>query len=134
MLGTAKLRHRKSIPSAEFTIVSNEIQYIVIPNSKLAGPRRSASQWINRHRKTTPTAHPLRSTRDLRKTGISLNKSGRNAPMNLRSDFRTAVTIMNRLHRESGEERPEPIPFHQYQRWHSSSSFFFCQLFVVAVG
>ena len=52
---------------------------------------------------------------------ISLNKSGRNAPMKLRSDFRTAATIMNRLHRESGEERPEPIPFHQYQKWHSSS-------------
>ena len=49
---------------------------------------------------------------------ISLNKSGRNAPMKLRSDFREAVTIMNRLHRESGEERPEPIPFYQYQRWH----------------
>ena len=31
---------------------------------------------------------------------ISLNKSGRNAPMKLRSDFREAVTIMNRLHRE----------------------------------
>ena len=53
---------------------------------------------------------------------ISLNKSGRNAPMKLQSDFRTAVTIMNHLHRESGEERPEPIPYHQYQRWHSSSS------------
>ena len=52
---------------------------------------------------------------------ISLNKSGRNAPMKLRSDFRTAVTMMNRLHRESGEERPAPIPFHQYKRWHSSS-------------
>ena len=35
---------------------------------------------------------------------ISLNKSGRNAPMKLRSDFRTAVTIKNRLHRKSGEE------------------------------
>ena len=53
---------------------------------------------------------------------ISLNKSGRNAPMKLRSDFREAVTTMNRLHRESGEDRPERIPFHQYQRWHSSSS------------
>ena len=53
---------------------------------------------------------------------ISLNESGRYAPMKLRSDFREAVTIMRRLHRESGEERPEPIPFHQYQRWHSSSS------------
>ena len=53
---------------------------------------------------------------------FSMNKSGRNVPMRLRSDFRTAFTIMNRLHRESGEERPEPIPFHQYQRWRSSSS------------
>ena len=52
----------------------------------------------------------------------TLNKSGKNAPMRLRSDFRTAVTIMNRLHQESGEERAEPIPFQQYQRWHPSSS------------
>ena len=27
--------------------------------------------------------------------------------MRLRSDFRTAVTMMNRLHRESGEERDQ---------------------------
>ena len=31
--------------------------------------------------------------------------------MRLRSDFRAAVTIMNRVHRESGEERAEPILF-----------------------
>ena len=53
---------------------------------------------------------------------LTLNKSGKNAPMRLRSDFRVAVTIKNRLHRESGEERAEPIPFQQYQRWHPSSS------------
>ena len=53
---------------------------------------------------------------------ITLNKSGRNAPMNLRSDFREALTDMHRLHRGSGEERPEPLPLYQYQRWHSSSS------------
>ena len=52
---------------------------------------------------------------------ITLNKSGRNAPMKLRSDFREALTNMQRLHRESGQERPEPIPLYQYQRWHSSS-------------
>ena len=40
-------------------------------NSKLAGPRRSASQRINWHRKTIPIAHPLRSSRDVRKTGKS---------------------------------------------------------------
>ena len=53
---------------------------------------------------------------------ITLNKSGRNAPMKLRSDFREALTNMHRLRRESGEERPEPIPLYQFQRWHSSSS------------
>ena len=53
---------------------------------------------------------------------FTLNKTGRNAPMKLRSDFREALTKMHRLHRESGEERPEPIPLYQYQRWHSSSS------------
>ena len=42
--------------------------------------------------------------------------------MKLRSDFREAVTSMHRLHRESGETRPEPIDLYQYQRWHSSSS------------
>ena len=53
---------------------------------------------------------------------ISLNTSGRNAPMKLRSDFSEAVTQLHRLHRESGEERPAPIPFYQYQKWLSSSS------------
>ena len=40
--------------------------------------------------------------------------------MRLRSDFRAAVSIKNRLHRESGEEVAEPIS-PQYRRWHSSS-------------
>ena len=53
---------------------------------------------------------------------LKLNKSDKNAPMRLRSDFRTTVTVMNRLHRESGEERAEPIPFQQYQSWHPSFS------------
>ena len=55
---------------------------------------------------------------------ITLNKSGRNAPVKLRPDFREALTNMHRLHRESGGERPEPIHLSQYQRWHSSSSSF----------
>ena len=76
VLGTAKLRHRKSIlwPTTrgrdvskrimrEFTIFSNEIQFFVIRNSKLAGPRRSASQWTSWHRKISLIAHQLRSLR-----------------------------------------------------------------------
>ena len=53
---------------------------------------------------------------------LTLNKSGKNAPMRLRSDFQAAVTIMNRPHREPGEERAEPTLFRQYHRRHPSSS------------
>ena len=35
---------------------------------------------------------------------LTLNKSGNNAPMRLRPDFRAAVSLKNQLHRESGEE------------------------------
>ena len=58
VLGTAKLRHKKSISwltmrggdvsnriMMDFTIVSYETQYIVACNAKLAGPRKSASKW-----------------------------------------------------------------------------------------
>ena len=34
---------------------------------------------------------------------LTLKKSGKNAPMRLRPDFRAAVSLKNRLHRESGE-------------------------------
>ena len=57
---------------------------------------------------------------------LTLNKSGKNASIRLRSDFRAAVTIMNRLHRESGKERAEPAPFQQYQRRHPSFSSSSC--------
>ena len=53
---------------------------------------------------------------------LTLNKSGKNAPMRLRSDFRAAVSLKNRLHRESGEQVAEPTSPHQYRRWHSPSS------------
>ena len=53
---------------------------------------------------------------------LTLNKSGKNGPMRLRSDFRAAVSIKNRLHHESGEQVEEPISPEQYRRWHPSSS------------
>ena len=53
---------------------------------------------------------------------ISLNTSGRNEPMKLRSNFSEALTKLHRLHHESGEERLALIPLWQYQKWHPSSS------------
>ena len=66
-----------------------------------------SSEEFERYKKTWP---------------ISLNTSGRNAPMKLRTYFSEALTKMHRLHRESGEERFAPILLYQYQKWHSSSS------------
>ena len=51
---------------------------------------------------------------------LTLNKSGKNAPMPLRPDFRAAVSLKNRLHREFGEQVAEPISPAPYRRWHSS--------------
>ena len=68
-------------------------------NSKLAGPKRSASQWMNWHKKTH-TACPKKNIGDIINIGIS---HWTNRAKIHRWDFRTATTTMNRLHRESGE-------------------------------
>ena len=56
---------------------------------------------------------------------ISLNISGRNEPMKLRSDFNEALTKLHRHHQESGEEQLRPGSFWKNQRWHPSSNFIF---------
>ena len=53
---------------------------------------------------------------------LTLNKSGKNGPMKLRSDFGAAVSMKNRLHHESGEQVEEPIHPDQCSIWHPSSS------------
>ena len=107
----------------EFTIVSNEIQKIVFSQLEIGWTEEKCIE-LDKLAQEDHSYCPSSGEYDryLKNWSFSLNKSGKNAPMRLRSDFRTAVTRMNRLHRESGEERPEPIPFHQYQWWNSSSS------------
>ena len=53
---------------------------------------------------------------------LTLNKSGKNGPMKLRSDFRAAVSMKNRLHHKSGEQVEEPVSPEEYRIWHPSSS------------
>ena len=53
---------------------------------------------------------------------LTLNKAGTHGPMKLRSDFRAAVLVKNRLHHESGEQVEELFHPDQYRRWHPSSS------------
>ena len=43
-------------------------------------------------------------------------------PMKLRSDYRAAVLMKNRLHHESEEQVEEPIHPEQNSRWDRSSS------------
>ena len=53
---------------------------------------------------------------------ISLNNSGKTGPVRDRSDFNDALTTLNRLHHESGEQQLRPVPFWKYQKWHQLSS------------
>ena len=94
----------------------------VTRNSKLFGLKQNASRWTRWRRKISPIIYRPKSMRYKKTWSISPNTSGRNAPMKLRSDFSEALTKMHRLHHESGEERLAPIPFWQYQKYHSSSS------------
>ena len=72
----------------EFTIASNEIQFSAIRNSKFSGPRRSASRWIKLAQQDHSCCPSSEEYERYKKNWhISLNKSGRNAPMKLRSDF-----------------------------------------------
>ena len=65
---------------------------------------------------------PEEKKRDQGKWYLTLNKAGKNGPMKLRSDFRAAVSMKNRLHHESGEQGEERLHPYQQRRWHSSSS------------
>ena len=47
---------------------------------------------------------------------LTLNKAGKNGPMKLRSDYRAAVMMKNRLRHESGEPIEEPIHPGQQRR------------------
>ena len=107
----------------EFTIAFRKIQHFVNRNSALIELKKYASRWTRTRRKISPIACRKTSTIDTKRSWwISLNTSGRNEPMKLRSDFSDALTKLHRLHRESGEERLAPIPSWQYQKWHPSSS------------
>ena len=91
-------------------------------NSELIELKKSASRWTRTPRKKSPIACRKTNTLDTKNWWISLNTSGRNEPMKLRSDFNEALTKLHRLLRESGEERLAPIPYWQYQKMHPSSS------------
>ena len=93
-----------------FTIDVSEIQFIVNHNSQLDGRNKKCKEW-DELAKENHTYHL--STEELKRYqgqwSLTLNKSGKNGLMKLRSNFRAAVSMKNRLHHESGEKVEEPI-------------------------
>ena len=106
-----------------FTIDFSEIQVYRESQLAIELTEQECIEWDE----LAPEDHTYHLTPEERKRYqgqwyLTLNKSGKNALMRLRPDFRAAVSLKNRLHRESGEEVAEPISPQQYRRWHSSSS------------
>ena len=85
-----------------FTIDSSEIQFIVNHNSQSDGQNKKCKEWDGFAKED----HTYRLTPEEKKRYqgqwfLTLNKSGKNGPMKLRSDFRAPVSLKNRLHHES---------------------------------
>ena len=93
-----------------FTIDFSEIQFIVNHNSQLAAAEQKCKEWDELAKEDhTYRLTPEEKRRYQGQWYLTLNKSGKNAPMKLRSDFRAAVSMKNPLHHESGEQIEEPI-------------------------
>ena len=61
---------------------------------KIGWTEQKCSRWTNWHRKITRTVSPKEEFKRYQgQWCLTLNKSGKNAPMRLRSDFRAAVSI-----------------------------------------
>ena len=106
-----------------FTIDFSEIKSIVNHNSPIGWTEQKWKE-MDELAKENHTYH-LSTEEFKRYQGqwyLTLNKSGKMGLCDFDPDFRAAVSLKNRLHRESGEQVAEPISPQQYWRWHSSSS------------
>ena len=111
---------RKSTPKVNitkvFTIVFSETKSIVNRNSKIGLTEQKCIEMDE----LAQQDHTYRLSKEefKRYQGQWYPTLSKNAPMRLRQDFRAAVSLENRLHRESGEEVAELISPQQYRRWH----------------
>ena len=114
-----------------FTIDFSEIQFIVNHNSQSDGQNKSAKSGMNLQKKTIPIISLQRKRKDTKDNGILPEQIRQNGPMKLRSDFRAAVLMINRLHHESGEQVEERLHPDQQRRWHYEWHPWTCVLRVV---
>ena len=107
-----------------FTIDSSEIQFFFRESQLAIGWTEPKCKELDELAKEDHTYHlsPEEFRRYQGHWYLTLNKSGKNGPMKLRSSFRAAVSVKNRLHHESGEQVEEPISPEQYRKWHPSSN------------
>ena len=106
-----------------FTIDFSEIQFIVNHNSQSDGQNHQSNEWDE----LAQEDHTYRLTAEEKKRYqgqwyLTLNEAGKHGLVKLRSDFRAAVSMKNRLDHESGAQVEVPIHPDQYRRWHPSSS------------
>ena len=100
---------RKSTPKVDilqvFTNDFSEIWFIVNHNSQSDGQNKKCKEW-NELAKEDQTYHltPEERRRNQGQWNLTLDKSGNNGFTRFRPDFRAAVSLKNRLHRESGEQ------------------------------
>ena len=109
--------------SKGFTSASWKILNFVNLNSNMIELKKSVSRWTEDAQKDFSYQMTQAVYFRFRKNWwISLNNSGKTGPVRDRSDFNDALTTLNRLHQESGEQQLRPVPFWKYQKWHQSSS------------
>ena len=93
-----------------FTIEFSEIQFVVNHNSQSDGQNKKCKEWDERAKEDhTDHLTPEECWRYQGQWYLTLNKSGKHGPRKVRSDYRAAVLMKNRLHPESGEKVEEPI-------------------------
>ena len=112
---------RKTTPKVNIlqvlTIDFSEIQFIVNHNSQSDGQNKSAnggSELAKEDQKYKLIPEERRRYKG--QWYLTLNKAGKNGPMKLRSYYRAAVMMKNRLHHESREPIEEPIHPGQQRR------------------
>ena len=112
---------RKSTPKVNiiqvFTIDFSEIQFIVNHNSQSVWSEQKCIEWDELAKEDhTYLLTPEEKKRYQGQWYLTLNKADKNGPMKLRSDYRAAVLMENRLHHESGEPIEEHIHPGQQRR------------------
>ena len=86
-------------------------------NSQSDGQNNTAKSGMNLRKKIIHINSLQRKREDTKdKWYLTLDKAGKNGPMKLRTDYRAALMMKNRLRYESGEPVEEPIHAGQQRR------------------